>query len=859
MTAAGALRTSGGAGIGWPRILALALRETRAGLSGFYIFIACVALGVMVITAVGSLSDALRAGFERQGEAILGGDVTFSRMHTRAEGADRDWMLARGTVSETAIMRTMARRIDDSDQALVELKAVDDKYPLAGDVTFNGVATVNAAVRDGLSVAADPLLLERLRLKIGDTLKLGEAEVTIRATIASEPDGIVDRLTYGPRVLLSIETLMATKLVQPGALVRWRYALKLPEGAGASASALADFRSKAKSALPDSGFSMADRRDPSPQITKTLDRLRQFLTLIGLTALLVGGVGVANAVSTFIEKRRKVIATMKSLGASSSTIFRMFLVQVLGVASIGIVIGLAFGVLIPIGLDAVLGDALPIKTEIAVSGRSIAMAVAYGLLVALVFALWPLGQAERVSASVLFRDEVETGSVRPSPRLIALIATAAALLVALAILTSDAKLIAFYFCAGLAAVFAIFLGLGEVVTRLARRVPRLKRPELAIAVGNLGAPGGLTRSVVLSLGSGLSLLVAVALADASLVDELLTRLPKESPNYFVLDIAKGDYAAFEASVKRQQPEAKLVDAPMLRGRLLRLNDKKVEDIKAPPEAQWVLNGDRGLTYSDTVPAGSKLVKGEWWQPGYSGEPLVSFEAELAEKLGVGIGDTVTVNVLGRNVTARIKNLREVKWETLALNFVMVFSPNTLAGAPHNLLATITLPPGTPVVDEAALARQLGREFPSISAIRVKDAINAFSEIFTKVMLAVRVAGSVTLLAGALVLAGALATAQRRRILEAVILKTLGATRRRILITHFAEYLLLATATALFALLLGSIAAWVAVSGVMKLEFTFSWIAAGQALLLAVAMVLAFGALGTWAILRAPAVPYLRSE
>ncbi|MGQ0673494.1 MAG: ABC transporter permease [Hyphomicrobium sp.] len=843
----------------FPRILALAMRELRSGLSGFYVFIACVALGVMVITAVGALSDALRAGFASQSEAILGGDATFSRMHARAEGRERSWIEAQGRISETASMRTMARRIDGEDQALVEIKAVDAGYPLAGVVSFDGAASVDEAVRRGDGIAADPVLLERLRLKVGDKLKLGELEVDIRATIAAEPDGIVDRLTYGPRVLVSLETLLRTGLVQPGSLIRWRYAVKLNDDAGSSAAALAAFREKAKAALPEAGFTMTDRRDPSPQVTRTLDRLRQFLTLIGLTALLVGGVGVANAVATFIERRRKVIATMKSLGANSRLVFTLFLVQVMVMAAIGILIGLAFGVIVPFALNALFGDALPIKAEISVSGGSIALAVAYGLLVALVFALWPLGRAERVSASVLFRDEVDETVSWPRPRLLVLMAGALGVLVALAIVTSEAKLAALYFCLGLIGVFAIFLGLGEAVTRVVRLLPRPRRPEIAIALGNLGAPGGMTRSVVLSLGAGLSLLVAVALADASLVNELRSRLPTNSPSYFVLDIPKGEYAAFAEAVLGEQPAAKLVDAPMLRGRLVRLKDRSVEEIKVPPEAQWVLTGDRGLTYSDTVPEGSKLVKGAWWEKGYSGEPLVSFEVELAEKLGVAIGDSVTVNVLGRNISARIANLREVKWETLALNFVMVFSPNTLAGAPHNLLATITLPKSTPVADEARLARQLGRQFPSISAIRVKDAIEAFNMVFAKVMIAVRVAGSVTLLAGALVLAGALATAQRRRILEAVILKTLGATRRRILTTHFTEYVLLAAVTAFVALLVGTFAAWVAVREVMDLEFTFSWRAAAEALAMATGLVVLFGSLGTYAVLRARPVPYLRSE
>lgn len=298
---------------------------------------------------------------------------------------------------------------------------------------------------------------------------------------------------------------------------------------------------------------------------------------------------------------------------------------------------------------------------------------------------------------------------------------------------------------------------------------------------------------------------------------------------------------------------------MLRGRLVRLGDRPVETIKAPPEAEWVLNGDRGLTYSDTVPEGSKVTAGTWWGKDYAGEPLVSFEAELAQHLGVGIGDNVTVNVLGRNITARISNLRQVDWESLAINFVLVFSPNALAGAPHNLLATVMLPKQATLAEEAEVSRVVGRTYPTITAIRVKDAINAFGAVFAKIMAAVRVAGAVTLVAGALVLAGALATAQRRRILEAVILKALGATRRRILAAHVLEYLLIAAATAGFAVAFGALAAYVALEQVMDVKFAFSWEAVALALGLSSGLVVLFGGLGTWQVLRARPVPYLRGQ
>lgn len=857
MTIAATEPGDAGASASLPLVLRLAARELRSGLSGFYVFIACVALGVMVITGVGALSDALKSGFEKQGALLLGGDVTVSRPHTRATDDERRWIETFGRVSETATMRTMGRRIDGEDQTLIELKAVDTAYPLVGAVTLESGEALDEALTRG--VVADPMLLERLKLTPKDQIRIGESEFDIAAVLKSEPDGLADRVAYGPRVLLTHDQMAKTGLVQPGALIRWKYAAAFAESAEPIEPRLLSFRERVKKELPESGFSVTDRRDPSPQVTKTLERLRQFLTLLGLTALVTGGVGVANAVATFIDRRRKVIATMKSVGATGRTVFAVFLVQVLAMALIGVAVGLGLGLFIPPILTHLLAGYLPVAPEFALSVQSVGLAVAYGLLVALLFALWPLGRAEQVRASVLFRDEVDPSRVWPAARVLALIAVCAAALVAIAVLSSESRVIAGSFVGGLAVVLVLFWGLGGLVTWAARRMKRPRRPELALAIANIGAPGGLTRSVVLSLGAGLSLLVAVALTDASIVNELESRLPESSPAYFVIDITKKDQQAFRETVLREAPGAQIEDAPMLRGRMVALKGVPVEEIKAPPEAQWVLTGDRGLTYSDRVPAGSNVVEGEWWKPGYSGEPLVSFESELARNLDLKVGDMITVNVLGRNLTAKIANLREVKWESLALNFVMVFSPNTLAGAPHNLLATISLPDSFGTTEEVRLARALGKAFPAVTAIRVKEAIEAFNTVFEKVMAAVRVAGSVTLLAGALVLAGAMATAQRRRILEAVILRALGATRARILTAHVAEYLMLATVAALAATVLGSIVAYLVITQLMDLPFAFSGSAVVGALATAAILVLVFGAVGTWRVLSARPVPYLRTQ
>ena len=841
-----------------PTVLMLALRELRSGIGGFYVFVACVALGVAVISGVGALGDALRAGFESQGETLLGGDVTLARPHRRAEASERAWIDARGRVSESATLRAMARRLDGNEQSLVELKGVDGAYPLVGAVRIRGASAADVPrLLAGGGALVDPILLESLGVVVGDRMQLGKSEVQVRGVIETEPDRISDRMTFGPRVLVDLATLEASGLAEPGGLVRWRYALKLP---GVSeASELVRFRDQLKAALPDAGFTVADRRDPSPQVSRTLERLRQFLTLIGLTSLLVGGVGVANAVATYIDRRRRIIATFKSLGASNQQIFLIHLTQVVVIALVGIAIGLLIGLAFPLVLTPLLGDALPVQTAFSVRPWSLAIASAYGLLVALLFTVWPLGRASAIRAAVLFRDEVAPDRVWPPVWIIIATASIAALLLAVALATSESQRIALYFCLSLAGIFALFWALGHGLTLLARRLPRPRRPTLRLALASIGSPGGLTRSVVLSLGAGLSLLVAVSLADNSIVDELESRLPRNSPDFFVLDIPRADIEGFTALVKRLMPTAHINQAPMLRGRLVQIAGRPVEQIKPTPEVQWVLSGDRGLTYGDAVPEGSRLVEGDWWPASYEGAPLVSFEADIARRLGLKIGDTVVVNVLGRNIEARVANLREVRWESLAINFVMVFSPNTMRGAPHNLLATITLPPATPLAQEADLSRQIGRAYPAVTAIRVRDAINAFNTVFRKIMVAVRAAGSITLIAGALVLAGALATAQRRRIKQAVIIKVLGGTRREILAMHAAEYLMLATATALLAVVLGSLASWLAVTRLMDVPFVFSLSAVGMALGIASALVLFLGGLGTWRVLNAPAVPHLRSE
>jgi putative ABC transport system permease protein len=853
VTAIPAEATGRGRGLALPLSLRLALRETRGGISGFYIFIACIALGAAALAAIGTLSSAITSGIAREGQVLLGGDMEASLVHRRATDAERAFLTAEGPVSEIATLRSMARLTDGSSQALVLLKAVDGVYPLYGAVALEDGMSLADALRPG-GAAVERALLEQLGLKKGDRFNLGETTLEITAIIVSEPDRLSAGPSLGPRVMISLDTLAKTGLSQPGSLIDWRYRIKNPD-----AAEIAGFKDKVAANLPDSGFQVRDKTDPSPGISRAIDRLADFLTLVGLTALLAGGIGVANAVGAFIERKRKVIAIYKATGAPRDLVTRSFLIQVMLLALVGIAIGLAIGAALPFLFTSLYGPILPVRLEVGIYPAGLAWAAAYGLLTALIFMLWPLGRASQIRAGELLREEVSGRKGWPPLWFMAGSIGCAALLVATAIGFAADRRIAAWTMLAVALTFLIFGALGLGFRWLARRLPRPRRPELRLALANIAGPGGLTQTVTISLGTGLTLLTAIALVNASLTEELRTQIPEQAPSHFFIGVPKASFDRFRAVIADNAPGAKLETAPMLRGKIVSLAGVPAAQIKPPPQAAWVLNGDRGLTFADEAPKDSEIVDGAWWPKDYSGEPLVSFESELGRALGLKLGDMVAVNVLGRNVTAKIANFRTVRWNSFGINFVMVFSPNTLRAAPYNMLATLSWKADHEMSAEADVVRAVSAEFPSITAVRVRDALETFNGLMAKVFAAIRVAGGLTLFSGVLVLAGALATARSRRIYEAVILKTLGATRWRIAGAHLAEHLLLGLATAIVASAAGAAVAYVILTELMEVSFHPSAVALLQASFFATIFMIAFGLFGTLRVLGAKASPYLRSE
>jgi putative ABC transport system permease protein len=850
--AAGTSASLGRRGVRLPLPLRLALRDLRGGFSGFWIFLICIALGTGAIGAINSLSDAVQNSLAREGRVLLGGDAEATLVHRQANAEELAYLRSLGEVSEVATLRAMARKPDGGAQALVDLKAVDGAYPLYGAIKFEqgGLASVTQG-----GLALDRSVLDQLHLSLGDAVLVGNASFTIAAVIEQEPDRIAGGPAFGARILLSLGELKKTGLVEPGSLVRWAYRVKTQGGP------LPDLKKELAAKFPEAGFLFRDSSDPSPGVRNTLQRLTEFLTLVGLTAMLTGGIGVANAVSSFVERRRETIAAFKALGASQRIIFRAFFVEIALLASLGVMAGFVIAAAVPWLIATLLSGVAPVAIEPDLEPGALALAALFGTLTALPFILWPLGRAQQIRAAELFRsfDDERIGWPPLGYRLASFGAVAALTLAA--VLFSKERAIALYTCGALFAVFALFWGVGAGIRRLAASLKRPKRPEVALALANVGGPASLSRTIALSLGAGLTLLTAVSLVDASLSTELQSRLPDRAPSYFFIGVPKRELSGFEALLNEHAPGARVSTAPMLRGRLVALRGVPVEQITPPSNAEWVLNGDRGITYSEALPAGSEIAKGEWWPAAYEGEPLVSFEADIAKALGLKVGDMVTVNVLGRNLSAKIANFRKVRWGTIDINFVMIFSPNALRAAPFTYLATLTWPEGRApdTVAEAAVMKALGVSYPTISAIRVRDALAAVNGIFEKVMRAVRIAGSVTLIMGALVMAGALIAAQRRRIYEAVVLRTLGASKRRIIAAHLLEYLGLAISLSAIAAALGLAAAYAIVAFVMNISFSFSTTALLQPSIIETIFVAALGALGTLRVLSAKPAHYLRSE
>ena len=845
-----------------PVPLRFAARELRGGLKGFRVFLACLALGVAAVAAVGSVRLAISEGLSREGRAILGGDAEVEFTYRLPSPEERAWLDARASaVSETIDFRSMvvvdrSPLTGETERGLTQVRAVDGAYPLVGAVTLDPAMPLAQALeaRDGVhGVAVEPLLAERLGVAVGDVVSLGANFYELRALIERVPDSAAGGLGLGPRTLVLTEALEGSQLLADGSLYETEVRLTLPPEAD-PARLGADFAA----AFPEAGARWRDRTDPAPGVERFVGRIGAFLILVGLAALAVGGVGVSAAVRSYMDEKTSTIATLKTLGASGSTIFATYLAQIGALALLGVGIGLLLGGVGPALIGPLFADRLPVPALFAVYARPMLEAALYGLLTALVFALWPLARARTVRAAALFRDVADPLRGLPERRDLALIAGLAALLVASAVALSGAWLFAAWFVLGAVAALATLwltaLGLRRAAGWAARRRAMRGRPALRLALASLAGPGGETVGAALSLGLGLTVLAAIGQVDHNLRALVADELPTRAPAFFFVDIQNSQLDGFLEIVAAERTDS-VETAPMLRGVITRLDGVPAAEAEIDPEGAWILRGDRGVSYSAALPPGAQLVEGAWWPEDYAGPPLVSFSAEHAAELGLEIGDTLTVNVLGREITATLANTRVVEFRDMGINFLMILDPGAFRGAPHTHIATVYAPEDA----EGPLLRAVGGGFANVTAVRVRDAIERVSDGLGQIAAAARWGAGVTLLTGLVVLIGAAAAGARRRTYEAAVLKTLGAARGRILASFALRAGLTGAAAGAVALAFGAAAAWAVITFVMQADFGF---APGPALAVVVggaAASLAAGLWFSWGPLRARPAQVLRAR
>ena len=835
-----------------PLSIRLALRELRGGLKGFRIFILSLALGVAAVAGVGSLSLALVAGLKADASRLLGGDVELRLSHRPATEAQRAFFEAAGDVTLAIEMRAMAKR-DDGRRALVELKGVDSRYPLYGALALAGDVAPNAVFehRDtGWGAVAEVNLLRRLELRVGDKIQIGDARYEIRGEIKREPDRGADAFVLGPRLMVARDSLSETGLIQEGSLIRYKYKVRL-----ASGIALESWLDELQKTFPDAGWRLHDIRNGAPGLRTFIERMRLYLTLVGLSALLVGGLGVANAVKSHLDSRARSIAIMKCLGAPNVLVFRVYFCQVLILASVGIALGLIVGAAAPPLLAGVLAKYLPFEARLGIYPNALVLAAIYGFLTAIAFALWPLGASRTVPAGALLRGAVESSARAAKLRDVLPIVVAFATLAVTAVVTSDNWRFALWFVLGAAASLLVFRLAGDLIVAAIRRVRTPRWPGLRLALANLHRPGAPTVSIVLSFGIGLTVLVIVGLLEGNITRQVSERLPEEAPTFFFIDIQPDQVAEFETLAASFPGVSGLRKVPSLRGRITKLNGIPASEARTDPSVAWVHRSDRGLTYARTLPEGAEVIAGRWWPADYAGEALVSVGEKEAEGLGLAVGDSLTINVLGREITARVANLRRINWATFGINFVLVFAPGALEAAPHSFIATVEATPESEVALETAITDR----FPNISAIRVREALATANRILANIAVAVRATAAVTLIAGALVLAGALAAGHRRRVYEAVILKVLGGRRREILAAYLMEYAILGLITAAIAAVVGSVAAYVIITKLMGAAWIWLPLTVAQTAILSVAVTIALGLFGTWSALAERPAPHLRND
>lgn len=843
--------------MGWLRV---ALRDLRGDLSHFGVLLACLALGVGAIAAVGSVGEALQAAIARDSRTVLGGDLEGQLSYRPANDVERAVFDRLGTYAEVIDVPGRAR--NDSASQFISIKAVDAKYPLLGEVavttTEKGTTADLLAERDGVwGILVNSLLIDRMALKQGDRFTIEEVPFEVRGVLDGLPDQVTQGFQIGVPTLMSIAALDATGLAHAGALARYRYKLVLDPGVS--------FADASATIKRESGEPAWDIRSPT-QATETLAQFfsifTRFLVIVGLSSLLVGGVGVSNAVGAYIVDRQRSIATLRSLGATSARILTHFLFQIMLLTLLGIVIGLILGAVLSLIALPIIGNLLNIKLDAAVHGSSLLTAAGFGLLVGFAFAFLPLARTRTMRPALLFRA-AGGGAGAPwrwrdmlQPIVWAPLLVAAAGIVGLALLTTDRPILVFWYTVGTVGAFLVLRLAAAALQRLLRLVPPLPDANLRNALKAIYRPGAPAPAVILSLGLGLALLLLIGLVENNLRNQINGRISDEAPSFILTDLFDDEVDTMEGLSKTDPNIANFYSTPMMRAAITELAGKPVADYAPYPEdIGFLFDGEAPITWRGAFPAGaSALDQGEWWPADYSGDPLVSLSTEFRDKMGLKIGDTVTVRLFGEPLTGTIKSFRKVDWQS-GVNFAVIFSPGAIEKFPVNYIGMLKAADGR----EGEVQSMLVNDFPDLNFIAVGDALRLLTNILGTLSDAVSIVGGIAVVSGLFVLAGAMAAGRAQREADAVVMKVLGATRGDVIRAYLIEYGVLGALAAMLAAIIGSIGAWGFVTQVMEMEFTLDPVLIISVIAGAIVLTIATGTVMTWTALSVKPAPYLRGE
>ena len=830
-----------------------ARRELRAGTAGFRVFLACVALGVAAIASAGSTAEAFRRGLAAESREILGGDLAVSIQGRRFTVAEHAAFERLGRTTDTYRIRAMAQA-PSGLRRLAEVRGVDPAYPLAGAVTVTGAPTLAAALAapgPAPGIAAEQALLDRLGLKLGQSLVLGDTPFVVRAVLDEEPDRLAGGFGMGPRILVSRAALEASGLVEADALFGETVRIALPDErtvAVAEQGLRRDF--------PHAGLRVRDRNDAATGLRRLIDQLEYFLGFIGLASLLAGGLGINGAVSSYLERRKPSIAVLKALGAEGPMIRDLFLIRIAILSAVGIALGLAAGAATPLLLGWLLRDSLTIPALFGVYPAPLAKAALFGALAAAAFSLLPLARARATPPSSLFRRDL-VGALHLGPETLGA-ALAGVGLAWVSVATAPTPSVAAGMVAGVAVAYGLLWLLGRGATAAAARLRGYTRGAVRMGLANLAGPASAARTVSPSIGLGVALLTVVLMLQSTLLAQVREVAPDAAPALVFTQIRADQGEAFDRAVSGVlgplTPDT-YRRMPFATGRIVRIGGQPVRPASIAPQGRWAFDQDIGLSAIGPRPADANLTAGRWWPADYAGPPRLMIQQEIAKAAGLKPGDRVTLSVLGRELDAEIAGLRDVEFGRFGASFALILNPSALEGAALTQVSVAK----ADAAQSARLDRLLARDFPNVNVFNVREQLESAGKLLDQLAWGVRGAAAVVALAGLLVLVGATAATAERRRREGAILKVLGATRGQALLASVVEYGVVGLIAAATGVLLGTVAAYPVVEFAFHFTWRFDWSAVTVLLPLTAALTALGGALAALPALAERPAPVLRRE